>query len=121
MAETEHKVNVIGDRPTGQIRISDEVVAIITDLAISDVKGILTVGNRKNKRSYGKGIGIRMEGSDVYVDITLALKKGVKLKDVAVLVQEKVKNSIENMLDMDVKEVNISVVSIQKEKSETEE
>ena len=104
--EEERKISVITDQQTGKVKIADEVVAVIADLAISDVKGILTLGGRKGKRSYGKGI-----------DVALVLKQGFKVKQVALPVQQKIKASIENMLEMNVKEVNVCIVGIQKEKS----
>lgn len=119
--EEERKVSVITEKQTGQIKIADEVVAIIADLAISDVKGILTLGGRKGKRSYGKGIGVRIDGNDVYCDVALVLKSGHKVKTVAGAVQQKIKSSIENMLEMNVKEVNVCIVGIQKEKSAQEQ
>lgn len=114
--EEERKISVITDQQTGKVKIADEVVAVIADLAISDVKGILTLG-RKGKRSYGKGIGVRIDGNDVYCDVALVLKQGFKVKQVALPVQQKIKASIENMLEMNVKEVNVCIVGIQKEKS----
>ena len=114
--EEERKISVITDQQTGKVKIADEVVAVIADLAISDEKGILTVG-RKGKRSYGKGIGVRIDGNDVYCDVALVLKQGYKVKQVALPVQQKIKASIENMLEMNVKEVNVCIVGIQKEKS----
>ena len=115
--EEERKISVITDQQTGKVKIADEVVAVIADLAISDVKGILTLGGRKGKRSYGKGIGVRIDGNDVYCDVALVLKQGFKVKQVALPVQQKIKASIENMLEMNVKEANVCIVGIQKEKS----
>ena len=115
--EEDRKISVITDQQTGKVKIADEVVAVIADLAISDVKGILTLGGRKGKRSYGKGIGVRIDGNDVYCDVALVLKQGFKVKQVALPVQQKIKASIENMLEMNVKEVNVCIVGIQKEKS----
>lgn len=116
MAE-ERKVSVISEEQTGQTRIADEVIAIIADLAIRDVKGIITPGNRKLKHSYGKGFNIRVEGNDVYCDVSVILKSGVRLMQVVEPIQKKVKAGIENMLEMNVKEVNVCVIGIQKEKS----
>ena len=88
--EEERKVSVITEQQSGQVKIADEVVAIIAGLAISDVKGIITLSSRKNKRSYGKGIGIRIDGNDVYCDLAVVLKTGYKVQQVALPVQQKV-------------------------------
>lgn len=112
--EEERKVSVITDQKTGKVKIADEVVAVIADLAISDVEGIFSLGGRKGKRSYGKGIGVRIDGSDVYCDVALVLKNGYKVMQVAIPVQQKIKVSIENMLELNVKEVNVCIVGVQK-------
>lgn len=116
--EEERKVSVITEQQSGQVKIADEVVAIIAGLAISDVKGIITLSSRKNKRSYGKGIGIRIDGNDVYCDLAVVLKTGYKVQQVALPVQQKVKAGIENMTGLNVREVNVCIVGIQKEKNE---
>lgn len=117
----ERKVSVLKKEKTGQVKIADEVIAIIADLAITDVKGIVTLGTRKYKNKFGKGIAVRVDGNDVYVDVSVVLKNGTKAKDVAAPIQEKVKAALENMLDMTVREVNVSIVGIQNEKSESGE
>ncbi|MBQ6239667.1 MAG: Asp23/Gls24 family envelope stress response protein [Firmicutes bacterium] len=122
MDETERKTSVIGKREqTGEVRISDEVIAIIADLAIGDVEGIYTYSSRKGKRTYGKGIGIRVEDNNVYANVSIILKKGYKVAAVAPTIQQKIKASIENMLEMNVKEVNVYVVGIQTDKSNPEQ
>ena len=117
MDETERKTSVIGKREqTGEVRISDEVIAIIADLAIGDVEGIYTYSSRKGKRTYGKGIGIRVEDNNVYANVSIILKKGYKVAAVAPTIQQKIKASIENMLEM-----NVYVVGIQTDKSNPEQ
>ena len=54
------------------------------------------------------------------LDMALVLRQGYKVNQVAIPVQQKIKASIENMLEMNVKEVNVCIVGIQKDKSKEE-
>lgn len=111
------KVSVITEKKNGRIVIADEVAAIIADLAISDVKGMILPGH-KGSRNYGKGFAVRIEGSDICIDVTIMLKNGYKATTVASQIQQKVKAALENMLELNVKEVNVNILGIQREKTE---
>ena len=97
--------------------LADRLNVPVQRLKFRALTNTVTLGGRKGKRSYGKGIGVRIDGNDVYCDVALVLKQGFKVKQVALPVQQKIKASIENMLEMNVKEVNVCIVGIQKEKS----
>lgn len=115
----ERKVSVLSEEKTGKIRIADEVAAIIADLAIRDVKGILLPGH-KGKRNYGRGFHITIDGNDITIDVSIMLKNGYKAKQVAIPIQQKIKAGIENMLDLNVKAVNVCIVGMQKERPAAE-
>ena len=72
----------------GEVKVADEVVAIIAGLAAT------------------------VEESSVLVDITLNLKYGTQIPAVSAKVQDKVKSSIETMTGLSVTEVNIKVASV---------
>ncbi len=46
------------------------------------------------------------------------LKNGYKATTVASQIQQKVKAALENMLELNVKEVNVNILGIQREKTE---
>lgn len=97
----------------GQLKIADEVVAIIAGLAISDQKGIEKT-TRKNK---SKGITIRMEEGQVICDVELSVIHGTKIPELAGEVQEKIKTAVETMTGLAVKQVNVNIVSMNMEKA----
>ena len=104
----------------GQVQIADEVIAVIAGLAATEVEGVAKMsGNITNEivsklgmKKLSKGVKIDIEGQDVEVTLNLVLAYGVSIPRTSKEVQEKVKNAIENMTGMNVKEVNIRIAGI---------
>ena len=104
----------------GQVQIADEVIAVIAGLAATEVDGVAKMnGNITNEivsklgmKKLSKGGKIDIEGQDVEVTLNLVLAYGVSIPRTSKEVQEKVKNAIENMTGMNVKEVNIRIAGI---------
>lgn len=114
--------NVKQEVEMGIVKISDEVVGIIAGLAAAEVKGIVglnetLVGGITQKLSVKKGIhskGVKVNvGEDsASIDIYVIVEYGVKIPDIALLVQENVKKTVESMTGLNVSAVNIFVQNV---------
>ena len=103
MAKDERNIYTIqNDASKGEIKIADEVVAIIAALAATEVEGV--------KVDVLEGI--------VTVSLALNLKYNYSIVEVSARVQEKVKNAIENMTGLEVADVNIKVAGVEMESQE---
>lgn len=104
----------------GQVQIADEVIAVIAGLAATEVDGVAKMsGNITNEivsklgmKKLSKGVKVDIEDQEVEVTLNLVLAYGVSIPRASKEVQEKVKNAIENMTGMTVKEVNIRIAGI---------
>ena len=75
-----HVLKIDGDR--GEVRIADEVVAIIAGMAATDVRGVPSMaGNIKNElvsmmgmKTLSKGVKVEVTDTDVKVDLALILE-----------------------------------------------
>ena len=114
--EQETKTPKSVSRQSGQLKITDDVVAIIAGLAISDQKGI----EKLSKKNKNRGISIQMEEGQVVCNVDLSILQGCKVPELAGQVQENVKAAIENMTGLSVKAVNVNIVSMNMEKSAKE-
>ena len=111
-------LKIDGDR--GEVRIADEVVAIIAGMAATDVRGVASMaGNIKNElvsmmgmKTLSKGVKVEVTDTDVKVDLALNLEFEANILKVSGIVQDKVKAAIENMTGMKVSEVNVRVAGI---------
>lgn len=116
-----HSVYEIED--VGQVQIADEVIAVITGLAATEVEGVQKMsGNITNEivsklgmKNLSKGVKVSIDGEQVDVVLNLILKYGVSIPKTSREVQEKVKSAVETMTGLTVNEVNIRIAGIQTE------
>lgn len=108
------------DENLGEVKIADEVVAIIGGLAAMEVDGVSSMtGNATRElvgklgmKSLSKGVKVDVLDGIVTVSLVLNLKYGYSIKDTTAKVQEKVKAAIENMTGLEVADVNIRVAGV---------
>lgn len=124
MAKDERNIYTIqNDASKGEIKIADEVVAIIAALAATEVEGVASMaGNITNEligklgmKNLSKGVKVDVLEGIVTVSLALNLKYNYSIVEVSARVQEKVKNAIENMTGLEVADVNIKVAGVEME------
>ena len=127
MAKDERNIYTIqNDASKGEIKIADEVVAIIAALAATEVEGVASMaGNITNEligklgmKNLSKGGKVDVLEGIVTVSLALNLKYNYSIVEVSARVQEKVKNAIENMTGLEVADVNIKVAGVEMESQE---
>ena len=104
----------------GEVRIADEVVAIIAGLAATEVDGVDSMaGNITNElvgklgmKNLSKGVKVDVTEENVSVDLSLNIKYGYNIPDVSERVQDRVKSAIENMTGLTVLDVNIRIAGV---------
>lgn len=104
----------------GEVRIADEVVAIIAGLAANEVDGVDSMaGNITNElvgklgmKNLSKGVKVDVTEEHVSVDLSLNIKYGYNIPDVSERVQDRVKSAIENMTGLTVLDVNIRIAGV---------
>ena len=127
MAKDERNTYTIqNDASLGEVKIADEVVAIIAALAATEVEGVASMaGNITNEvigklgiKNLSKGVKVDVLEGVVTVSLALNLKYNDNIMDVTGKVQEKVKNAVENMTGLEVADVNIKVAGVEMEKQD---
>ena len=127
MAKDERNIYTIqNDASKGEIKIADEVVAIIAALAATEVEGVASMaGNITNEligklgmKNLSEGVKVDVLEGIVTVSLALNLKYNYSIVEVSARVQEKVKNAIENMTGLEVADVNIKVAGVEMESQE---
>ena len=119
MAESRKTFNIKSDQP-GEVKIADEVVAIIAGLATTEVEGVSSMaGNITNEivsrlgmKSLSKGIQVEVSDNEVLVDVAINIAYGYSIPDVSTKVQEKVKTTIESMTGLEVAKINVRIASV---------
>lgn len=119
MAENRKGFKIKEDK-LGEVKIADEVVAIIAGLASTEVEGVSSMaGNITNElvsklgmKNLSKGIRVDVSGGVARIDVALNIAYGYAIMDVSQKVQEKVKSAIENMTGLEVAGVNVRIASV---------
>ena len=104
----------------GQIQISSNVVASIAELAALEVDGVAsTIGSVANEiagkfgmRNLGKGIRATIEGNEVVIDMNINMMYGYNIMNTCSMIQDKVKQSVENMTGLDCTKVNVCIAEV---------
>lgn len=104
----------------GEVRVADEVVAIIAGLAATEIEGVEAMaGNITNElvsklgmKNLSKGVKVSVEEKTVTVDLALNIKYGYEIPAVSKKVQERVKSAIETMTGLEVVAVNIKIAGV---------
>ena len=105
----------------GNIHISEDVLAVIAAAAATEIEGVGGLSTNLSsdiaellggKKNLSKGIRITMVEESVRVDVSLLIKYGYTIVDVAKEVQNAVYNAIENTSGLSVEHVNVHVAGI---------
>ena len=104
----------------GDVKIADDVIAIIAALAATEVSGVARMyGNITNElvskmgmKKLSKGVRVKIEKDAIIVDLAIELEYGVSVPEISSKVQDRVKTAIENMTGLKVKEVNVRVAGV---------
>jgi len=106
----------------GMIRIHDNVIASIASVAACEIEGVKSVG-----RNFRTGIlelidrknlsAIKVEkdkNGDITLQIPLVIKYGVNIPEIANKVQENVRQALEKMTNLSIKDVNVNIQAIER-------
>ena len=94
------------DTQNGKIAYNAGIVYNIVALAIAEVEGAMPLDGKK------KGISLFLEKDGIYADVSVVVKYGYNVPEVAYRIQKSVKQSVENMTHYHVAEVNVHVRDI---------
>lgn len=107
----------------GKLNISKSVIAEIAGGAATECYGVVGMASQNvfkdgiaeilKKENFSKGIEIHQEeNGDMSIDIYIVVAYGIKISEIAVEVQKKVRYVLESTLEVDVKAVNVYVQDI---------
>ena len=105
------------DKQKGKIVYNAGIVQNIVELAVAEVEGTLPNPSKK------KGISLYLEKEGIYVDVSVVVRYGYNVPELAYRIQQSVKQSVENMTRYKVVKVDVHVqdVVFPEEKETTEE
>ena len=106
---------------TNEIKIANDVVAVIAGVAVSEVPGVAEMAGGfaggitevlSGKKNLAKGIKVDVGEKETKIDVNIIVEYGVRIPDVAFEIQNRVKKAVESMTGLKVEEVNVHVQGV---------
>ena len=118
--EKEVKNISVANDEIGSVQIADEVVAVIVGLAAIEVDRVAAMGDditseimsKVGIKNLAQGVKLAIEDMKVSVEVKLTVEYGYNIPATCAKVQEKVKNTVENMTGLTVTDVDIKVAGV---------
>lgn len=106
----------------GTVRIHKNVIIAIAAIAAGEIEGVMRLGHDFKSGILGfigkkSPVAIKVDidkNEEVKLEIPLVIKYGFNIPDIATRVQENVRNALEKMTNLSVKDININVQGIEK-------
>ncbi len=117
----EYKQYISQAQENGNVLISEDVVEVIAEHALSEVEGAAGLSVKPGNevadligvKNWGKGLKIYIsEDNTVAIDADIVIRYGYSVVDVADSVQSAIANAVESMTGVKVTAVNVNVRGI---------
>ncbi len=106
----------------GKLTISEEAIATLAGGVVSECYGVVGMASQKivkdgiaellKKDNYAKGVVVRKSDDGYELDLYIIISFGVKISEVILEVQKKVKYMLERTLEQDFVNINVYVQGI---------
>ena len=107
------------------IKISNDVVASIAGVAVSEVPGVYGMAGGITeifgKKGLTKGIKVEVGEKETKIDVNIIVEYGARIPDVEFEIQNRVKKAVETMTGLKVANVNIHIQGINIPEKRSEE
>lgn len=91
------------DSQNGKVVYNTGIVLNIVALAVAEVEGAMPLQDSKN------GISLYLEKDGIYVSVSVKVKHGYNVPELAYRIQQSIKQSVENMTHYKVSEVDVHI------------
>ena len=115
------EITITGETEKNEIKIADDVVAVIAGVAVAEVPGVAEMAGGfaggitevlSGKKNLAKGIKVEVGEKETKIDVNIIVEYGVRIPDVAFEIQNRVKKAVETMTGLTVLEVNVHVQGV---------
>ncbi|WP_139489323.1 Asp23/Gls24 family envelope stress response protein [Brevibacillus dissolubilis] len=105
----------------GKVQIAPEVLEVIAGMAAAEVEGVAhmsggivgDIAERLGRKNVARGVRVEVGSREAAVDVSIIVKYGHRIPEVARNIQDSVRNAIETMTGLSVVEVNVHIVDVE--------
>ena len=94
------------DKQSGKVVYNAGIIQNIVALAVQEVEGTLLIPGKRNS------INLYVDKDGVYADVSVIVKYGYDVPELAYRIQQSVKHNVENMTKYRVAKVNVHVQDV---------
>ena len=94
------------DKQSGKVVYNAGIVQNIVALAVAEVEGTLPLQGKKS------GVSLFIEKDGVYADVSVVVKYGYNVPELAYRIQQTVKQSVENMTHYKVVKIDVHILDV---------
>ncbi|MBQ2702157.1 MAG: Asp23/Gls24 family envelope stress response protein [Clostridia bacterium] len=94
------------NKQSGKVVYNAGIVQNIVELAVAEVEGTVPMQGKKS------GISLYIEKDGVYADVSVIVKYGYNVPELAYRIQQTVKQSVENMTHYKVAKVDVHIQDV---------
>lgn len=94
------------NQQSGKVVYNAGIVQNIVALAVAEVEGTVPIQGKRN------GISLFIEKDGVYADVSVVVKYGYNIPELAYRIQQSVKQSVENMTRYKVAKINVHILDV---------
>lgn len=119
-------LNVSDDTSLGKVEIAPEVIEVIAGLAATEVKGLYAmrgnlasgVAEALGKKTHNKGVKVELTNEGITIDVYCIINFGSSIPQIAQKLQTNIRQTLRNMTQLEISEINIHVVGINMDEKE---
>lgn len=105
----------------GKVQIAPEVLEVIAGMAASEVEGVAhmsggfvgDIAERFGRKNVARGVRVEVGSREAAVDVSIVVKYGYRIPEVARNIQDSVRSAIESMTGLSVVEVNVHIIDVE--------
>lgn len=119
-------LNVSDDTSLGKVEIAPEVIEVIAGLAATEVEGLYAmrgnlasgVAEALGKKTHNKGVKVELTNEGITIDVYCIINFGSSIPQIAQKLQTNIRQTLRNMTQLEISEINIHVVGINMDEKE---
>ncbi len=109
------------DTGLGKLVLSEEAISTIAGAAAIECYGVVGMAGRKmtdgiseilGKENLSRGVSVSVDGDAVYIDLAVILGYGIRINEVARMIADKVRYTVEKATGLKVAKVTVNVQGI---------
>ncbi len=103
----------------GKVMYNKDIINSIIQLATKEISGVASMASSASnglvKLVKGKrddGVKVSLDGGEVVVDVYINIFSDANVKEIAWRIQENIKTSVQSMMNVKIKAVNVNIVGV---------